>query len=140
MTDNNISTSATIPHIITNTPRPGETPEQTAARATPQGLAQGSEAQGNVKPLRDPAPDPVEAARQATENFVRAIARKTKLALGERRTELDNLMEEISFQENSLVHSINALAQNCHKAGLCSNDIKAIISKAEFPFLQNRKV
>jgi hypothetical protein len=58
----------------------------------------------------DPAPDPVEAARQRAADFVHNICTTAQLSLRERRDELDNAMERMKRSEDSLIHYISEFA------------------------------
>lgn len=82
----------------------------------------------------DPAPNPVDAARETAANFVQAISKKAKLSLGERRDELDTLMERITTSEKALVRYIGEFARFNHEAITIASEIKASIEQAAQPF------
>lgn len=82
----------------------------------------------------DPAPDPIEAARERTAAFVKAISTNTLLDLRRRRDELDNLMARISHSGVALEHYIGEFAKFNHEALVGSTDIGKCIADITTPF------
>lgn len=82
----------------------------------------------------DPAPDPIDTARQRAQDLVHNIATNTLLDLGKRRDELDNCMARITTSEQALARYITEFARFNYEALELSQTIAADIAKVTEPF------
>ncbi len=78
--------------------------------------------------------DPVEAARERTSNFVRAICNAPLLELQHRQDEISNAVARIKKSEEALAHYIVEFARFCAEAEALAGDLKPIIEAAVTPF------
>lgn len=88
----------------------------------------------NVGPRLDPAPDPIEVAKQRTSDLVHNISTNTKLVLRQRRDELDNTMERLERSEAALKHYIGEFARYNVEALNLASEIKTLIDEMAQPF------
>lgn len=107
--------------FVTNTPRAGESPEQTAARFASRGSGRTPNAVS-------------EAAKQRASSFVQNISNEAKLSLGLRSDEIRNLHARITTSENALVHYITQFVELTAEVLETSARIKSEIEQVGLPF------
>lgn len=82
----------------------------------------------------DPAPHPIDVARQRAADLVRNIADNTKLALRRRRDEIDNTIARIEKSEAALSHFIGEFAQFNHEGLELAAEVEKLIENIATPF------
>lgn len=112
--------------FVTNTPRAGESPEQTAMRNARNGTS-----------TTDPGISSIDATRKRATDFVDAITNNTLVDLTRRRDELDNCMERIRTSQRALTHYIGEFARFNYEALELSRDIGNAIRAATVPFAKD---
>lgn len=88
----------------------------------------------NAPAQSDPAPNPVDIAREHADNFVSGISNNTLLSLGQRRDELDNTMQRIREAQARLSHYIGEYARFSFEALEDSKKIADILRHTVEPF------
>lgn len=82
----------------------------------------------------DPAPHPIDVARQRTSDLVRNISDNTKLALRRRRDEIDNTIARIEKTEAALTHFIGEFAKFNLEGLELSVEIEKLLDQIATPF------
>jgi hypothetical protein len=98
------------------------------------GTYTGDERLGTPIPQRDPAPHPIDVARQRASDLVRNIADNTKLALRSRRDEIDNTIARIEKSEAALSHFIGEFARFNHDGLEMATEVKKLLDEIATPF------
>lgn len=88
----------------------------------------------NFGPRLDPAPHPINVARQRTADLVRNISDNTKLALRRRRDEIDNTIARIEKSELALTHYIGEFAKFNHEGLELASEIQKLLEEIATPF------
>lgn len=111
--------------FITNTPRPGETPEQIAARYHNAALAAAPQ-NGHQAEL--------EIAQTKAKTLVDGILRNTVAELTRRRDEIDTAIARIQSNGSALAHFITQFAARNYEALELAGKVQKLIDEAMSPF------